>query len=127
MRLKVAGAGARPVNERTDTIERMQPSRETENKTWRPSEAQKERLASLTGAPTQQRKSVFRNVRLAIGILLLFILAYVFFRLWRDPSSQGLHGPLAIFGGAILLLLIAAAVAKRLRPRKRDDKSVLRL
>lgn len=127
MRLKVAGAGARPVNERTDTIERMQPSRESNNKTWRPSEAQKERLASLTGAPTQQRKAVFRNIRLAIGILLVVILAYVFLSLWSDPGSQKLHGPLAIFGGAIVLLLIAAAVAKRLRPRKRDDKSVLRL
>lgn len=127
MRLKVAGAGARPVNERTDTIERMQPSRETNNKTWRPSEAQKERLASLTGAPTQQRKSAFRSVRLAIGILLVVILAYVFLSLWSDPGSQKLHVPLAIFGGAIVLLLIAAAVATRLRPRKRDDKSVLRL
>ncbi|HKW89769.1 MAG TPA: hypothetical protein VJN21_13555 [Candidatus Acidoferrales bacterium] len=64
---------------------------------------------------------------MALALLLLFVFVYVYLKLWRDRNLQGLHTPLAILGGAIALLLIVAVAARRLRPKKRDDKSVLHL
>lgn len=95
---------------------------------WRPSEAVKERLSSLTPR-RRKRLALLRSMRLFASMVLFVIGIYVFVKLWTMPTGMDLHPALAVFGVALVLLLIAAivnAVSRRRRGRD-DDKSTLRL
>jgi hypothetical protein len=96
---------------------------------WRPSEAVKERLSSLARVRRRRRFALPCSVRSVASMVLFVIGVYVFVKLWTMPTGMDLHPALAVFGVALVLLLIAAivnAVSRRRRTRD-DEKSTLRL
>ena len=105
----------------------MEPSRDASKKEWRPSEARKARLSALPAGQTNRRIATYRRFHRTLWILLLVFGIYVFYKLWRNPSSREFHTPLGILAGAIVILLLTAVASKRLRRPKRDEKSVLHL
>lgn len=96
---------------------------------WRPSEAVKERLSSLAPVRRRTRFALPRSMRLVASAVLFLIGIYAFVKLWTIPTGMDLHPALAVFGIALVLLLIAAivnVVHRRHRARE-DEKSTLRL
>jgi len=96
---------------------------------WRPSEAVKERLSSLAPVRGRKRFALPRSMRLAASVILFVIGIYAFVKLWTMPTGMDLHPALAVFGVALVLLLIAAivnAISRRRRAHD-DEKSTLRL
>lgn len=96
---------------------------------WRPSEAVKERLSSLMPVRGRRRFALPRSVRFVASAVLFAIGIYVFAKLWALPTETDLHPALAIFGAALVLLLIAAivGVVSRRRRAREDENSTLRL
>lgn len=96
---------------------------------WRPSEAMKERLHALAPVRRRRRFALPRSMRLAASAVLFVIGMYAFVKLWTIPTETDLHPALAIFGAALVLLLIAAivGVVSRRRRTREDENSTLRL
>lgn len=96
---------------------------------WRPSEAVKERLSSLAPVRRRRRFALPRSVRFVASVILFIIGVYVFVKLWAMPTGMDLHPALAVFGVALVLLVIAAIVnaVSRKRRTRDDEKSTLRL
>lgn len=71
-----------------------------------------------------------RWVRPLLTIVFAVCLAYVFGKLWFEPEADQLHPELAIFIGALILVIVTAAVSAVLQRRRRklgDEQSMLRL
>jgi len=96
---------------------------------WRPSEAVQGRLSSLAPVRGRKRFALPRSLRLLASAVLFVIGIYVFVKLWTMPTGMDLHPALAVFGVALVLLLVAAivnAISRRRRAHD-DEKSTLRL
>lgn len=119
-------ASASEANVPRDSGESVRPNADL---SWRPSEAVKERLGSLAPMRRRRRFALPRSMRLVASVVLFLIGMYAFVKLWTIPTGTDLHPALAVFGVALVLLLVAAilSTAYRRHRAREDEKSTLRL